>query len=174
MSSATSVILVTLVAYKLLLIGVGVWASRRVASEGDFFLAGARGLGAWTAGLSYAASTSSAWVLLGFTGFVFTQGLVALWLVPGIFGGYVLTWLVMGPRLNAETRERGHLTVVDFLTTDAGRWARAIGLVAAAMILFCFVFYISSQFQAAGNALAEVFGLSATEAVLIGAVVIVL
>lgn len=173
-----SVIIATLIAYKILLLGIGFWASRRVGSEGDFFLADPNkeggGLGAWTAGLSYAASTSSAWVLLGFTGMVFTQGLVALWLVPGIFGGYMITWLVMGPRLHAETRERGHITVVDFLVADAGKWARLIGLVAAALILFCFVFYIAAQFQAAGNALTEVFGISATEAILLGAAVILL
>jgi len=168
-----SIIIATLVAYKILLLGIGFWASRRVDSEGDFFLAG-QSLGPWTAGLSYAASTSSAWVLLGFTGMVFTQGLVALWLVPGIFGGYILTWLVMGPRLNAETRERGHITVIDFLVADAGKWARLIGLVAAALILFCFVFYIAAQFQAAGNALTEVFGMSATEAILLGAAVILI
>ncbi|MEL6687672.1 MAG: sodium/proline symporter [Pseudomonadota bacterium] len=171
--AGNGIIIATLVAYKIILLGVGFWASRRVGSEGDFFLAG-QGLGAWTAGLSYAASTSSAWVLLGFTGMVFTQGLVALWLVPGIFGGYVLTWLVMGPRLNEETREKEHITVIDFLVADAGKWARIIGLVAAALILFCFVFYISSQFQAAGNALTEVFGMSATEAILLGAAVIIL
>jgi sodium/proline symporter len=169
----TSIIIATLVAYKIALLGVGFWASRRVDSEGDFFLAG-QGLGAWTAGLSYAASTSSAWVLLGFTGMVFTQGLIALWLVPGIFGGYVLTWLVMGPRLNAETRECGHITIVDFLVADAGGWARLIGLLAAGLILFCFVFYIAAQFQAAGNALSQVFGMSATESILLGAAVILI
>lgn len=167
------IIIATLVAYKLVLLGIGFWASRRVDSEGDFFLAG-QTIGPWTAGLSYAASTSSAWVLLGFTGLVFTQGFVALWLVPGIFGGYLLTWLVMGPKLNAETRERGHITVIDFLVADAGKWARAIGLIAAALILFCFVFYIAAQFQAAGNALTEVFGMSATEAILLGAIVILI
>ena len=69
------IIIATLIAYKVVLLSVGFWASRRVGSDGDFFLAG-QGLGAWTAGLSYAASTSSAWVLLGFTGMVFSQGLV--------------------------------------------------------------------------------------------------
>ncbi len=175
--SATSIVLITLVAYKVLLLGIGFWASRHVRSENDFFLAGknaGRGLGAWTAGLSYAASTSSAWVLLGFTGAVYSQGVVALWLIPGIFGGYLMTWLVMGPKLNAETASRGHLTIVDFIGADVeDKWRRIIGPVCALMILFCFVFYISSQFQAAGNALTEVFGISAVEAILIGAVVIV-
>ena len=154
----TTIVLWTLIFYKALLLGVGFWASRRVKTESDFFLAG-QGLGAWTAGLSYAASTSSAWVLLGFTGIVYSKGLVGLWLIPGIFGGYILTWLVIGPRLNAETAERGYLTIVDFITSDvAAQWRRRIGIICAAMILFCFVFYISSQFQAAGNALTEVFG----------------
>jgi len=173
--SSTNIVLITLVAYKIILLSVGFWASKRVRTEGDFFLAGQAGLGAWTAGLSYAASTSSAWVLLGFTGLVYAQGMVGLWLIPGIFSGYLLTWLVMGPRLNAETAERGHLTVIDFITGDlAPEWKRIIGIVCALMILFCFVFYISSQFQAAGNALTEVFGVSATEAILLGAAIIVI
>ena len=169
-----STILVTLVIYKLALIAIGLWASRRVSSESDYFLAG-QNMGAGVAGLSYAASTSSAWVLLGFTGAVFSTGLTALWLVPGIFGGYLLTWLVIGPRLNAETRERGHITVVDFVSADAtGSTRRLIRWAMAAIILFCFVVYIASQFQAAGNALADAFPINATEAVLLGAAVIVL
>jgi len=172
--STSMIVLITLIAYKVILLGVGFWASKRVKTEQDFFLAG-QGLGAWTAGLSYAASTSSAWVLLGFTGLVYAQGVVGLWLVPGIFGGYLLTWLVIGPRLNAETSERGYLTVIDFITGDIDEtWKRLIGIVCALMILFCFVFYISSQFQAAGNALTEVFGMSATEAILLGAAVILI
>ncbi len=167
------IILATLVLYKVVLLGVGFWASRRVKTEGDFFLAG-QGLGAWTAGLSYAASTSSAWVLLGFTGIVFTKGVVGLWLVPGIFMGYVMTWLVMGPRLNAETTDKGHITVIDFLKSGLdGNWSRIVGIVCALLILFCFVFYISSQFQAAGNALTEVFGINTTEAIIVGAVIII-
>lgn len=176
--SSTTIVLLTLIIYKLALIGVGLWASRRVKSEQDFFLADhskGGGLGAWVAGLSYAASTSSAWVLLGFTGIVFTQGVVGLWLVPGIFLGYVMTWLVMGPRLHAETTARGHLTIIDFITADmdAG-WKRKVGLICALMILFCFVFYISSQFQAAGNALTEIFGLGTAKSILLGALVIVI
>jgi sodium/proline symporter len=173
----TTIVLITLIAYKIVLLGVGWWASRRVSDESDFFIAGGGkggGLGAWTAGLSYAASTSSAWVLLGFTGIVFTQGAVGLWLVPGIFLGYLMTWLVMGPRLNSGTMAKGHITIVDFITDGmTGKAKRLTGLLCASLILFCFVFYISSQFQAAGNALDEVFGLGVAEAVILGAAVIV-
>ncbi len=166
-------IILTLVFYKLLLLGIGLWASRRVKNEADFFLGG-QGLGPWTAGLSYAASTSSAWVLLGFTGAVYAKGLVALWLLPGVFGGYILTWLVMGKKLNEETAAKGHITIVDFITDGFSPGVKRVtGLVSAAMILFCFVFYISSQFQAAGNAFTSIFGISSTEAIMLGAVIIV-
>ncbi len=171
--STTAIILITLIAYKAVLLGIGFWASRRVNSESDFFLGG-QGLGAWTAGLSYSASTSSAWVLLGFTGIVFTKGVVGLWLVPGIFMGYIMTWSVMGRRLNAETSKHGHITAIDFLKHDLdGNWSRIVGIICALMILFCFVFYISSQFQAAGNALTEVFDMNSAKAIILGAAIII-
>ena len=131
MNGDNLIVLATLIAYKLVLVGVGVWASRRNRTEGDFFLA-SQGLGAWVAGLSYAASTSSAWVLLGFSGFVYANGLSALWMVPGIWGGYVAVWLFFGRRLRAETAERGHVTPTDFLT--AGLADRSRGMHVALLI----------------------------------------
>jgi len=167
-------VLITLVAYKIILLSVGFWASRRVKTESDFFLAG-QGLGAWTAGLSYAASTSSAWVLLGYTGFVFAAGVKALWLIPGIFSGYFLTWYVLGPKLNDATRERGHITIVDFIIGDLDdKWRKAVSITAALMIIFCFIFYVAAQFQAAGNAFTSIFDMGALESVILGAVIIVI
>ena len=91
------------------LIGIGLWASRRVHDAADFLLAG-RKLGPWVAGLSYAASTSSAWVLLGFSGFMFAQGVAALWMLPGIWGGYVAVWLWLGPKIRQETAAQQWVT----------------------------------------------------------------
>jgi len=172
MDSNTQIILITLVVYKLILIAVGVWASRRNKTESDFFLA-SQGVGPWVSGLSYAASTSSAWVLLGFTGFVYANGLSALWMVPGIWGGYIAVWLFFGRRLREETAEKGHLTLTDFITSNiSGPMRRIIAITASVFIVFCFVFYIAAQFGAAATAFETQFGLGATESVLIGAAVV--
>jgi len=175
---STSIVILTLIVYKLALLAIGFWASRNINSESDYFIAGqgaGRGLGALTAGLSYGASTSSAWVLLGYTGFVFTVGVKALWIVPGVFAGYVLTWLVLGPKLNAETETREHVTVVDFLVADIDDgWRKRISYLCALMIIFCFVFYIAAQFQAAGNAFVSIFNMSMLESVVLGAVIIMI
>lgn len=171
--SQTTVIAISLIGYKLVLIMIGLWASRRVHDSTDYLLGG-RNLGPWVAGLSYAASTSSAWVLLGFSGFVFTQGLVALWMLPGIWGGYVIVWLWFGPRLREESRTHGWLTQTDFIAANvAPASRRQIAVLASAMILFCFVFYIAAQFAAAAAAFTSNFDVGFESAVIAGAAIIV-
>lgn len=173
--SEATVILVTLVAYKVLMICVGLWATSRNRNEADFFLGG-RGLGPFVAGLSYAASTSSAWVILGFSGFVFTIGVSALWMVPGIWAGYAVAWLYFGRRLREESRAHQQVTLTDFMLQDAPARTRTKGLatiLAAALVVFCFIFYVAAQLDAAGNALAENFGMSVPSAIVLGAVIVV-
>ncbi|MFW6413387.1 MAG: sodium/proline symporter [Oceanicaulis sp.] len=170
---AAGVVLATLIAYKIVLVAIGVWASRLNRDESDFFLGG-RGLGPWVAGLSYAASTSSAWVLLGFSGFVYAVGVSALWMVPGIWLGYVIVWLWFGPRLRAETAERGHVTASDFMAAEAGSFAVPVRALAGLLVLFTFVFYIAAQFGAAAIAFESQFALARRESVLIGAGVILI
>ncbi|MEL7449629.1 MAG: sodium/proline symporter [Pseudomonadota bacterium] len=168
----STVILITLVAYKLVLIGIGLWASRRMHDETDFFLGG-RKLGAWVAGLSYAASTSSAWVLLGFSGFVFTNGLSALWMLPGIWGGYAVVWLWFGPALRRESKTLGWVTPTEYLSANThGGGRAAINALAAAMIVFCFVFYIAAQFDAAAKAFSSQFAMDYTASITLGAAII--
>jgi sodium/proline symporter len=162
----------TFALYTAALLGVGLWASRRTRSESDFLLAG-RGLGAWVAGLSYASSTSSGWVFIGFTGFVYANGVSALWIVPGIWAGYAGVWLLLGPGVRADAARAGHVTATDLLaagTTGAAR--RAIVWTASALVLFCFTFYIAAQFQAAGVAFASTFDIDLRIAVLVGAAII--
>lgn len=168
----TNVILVTLIAYKLILIGIGLWASRRVHNEADFLLGG-RQLGPWVAGLSYAASTSSAWVLLGFTGFLFTRGVSALWMLPGIWGGYVAVWLWLGPKLRQQAADNDWITPTEFLCANLdARSARRIVVLISALILFCFMFYIAAQFDAAAAAFASNFAMGKASSLVLGATII--
>lgn len=168
----SSVILVTLIVYKLALLGIGVWSRRRVHDNTDFLLGG-RNLGPWVAGLSYAASTSSAWVLLGFSGFVFSFGAAALWMVPGIWGGYIVMWLWFGPRIRSESKANRWVTPSDFLCANLEpRQAFRIAAVSACLIAFCFIFYIAAQFDAAATAFTVNFDLDHSASLLLGAGII--
>ena len=165
----TGAVLVTLVIYNALLIGVGLWASGRNRSVEDFFLAG-RGLGPWVAAISASASSSSAWTLLGVSGAAYAWGLPALWLFPATVGGFLLNWAWVAPRLQRLAREEGAVTLSEVVAPSGIGDLRQIILRAAALIIvFCFVFYIASQFEAAGKAFESVFGLSKETSILVGA-----
>jgi len=165
----TGAVLVTLVIYNALLIGVGLWARGRNRSVEDFFLAG-RGLGPWVAAISASASSSSAWTLLGVSGAAYAWGLPALWLFPATVGGFLLNWAWVAPRLQRLAREEGAITLSEVVAPSGIGDLRQIILRAAALIIvFCFVFYIASQFEAAGKAFESVFGLSKETSILVGA-----
>jgi sodium/proline symporter len=167
-------VLATLLAYQVTLLAIGLWASRRTSDDTDFFLGGRR-LGPWVAAISASASSSSAWTLLGVSGAAFTWGLSALWLFPATVSGFVVNWLWVGPRLMRMSRERGSVTLTEFLAdTPEGVARGAITRFASGAILIAFLFYIASQFQGAGNAFAASFGLSANTGIAIGAAIVVL
>lgn len=163
----------TLVAYLVVLLGVGVWAQRRVGDTSDFHLAGRR-LGPVVAALSASASSSSAWTLLGVSGAAYAWGLSAMWLVPAVVSGFAINWYLVAPRLQRRSRDGDTLTLVQFLAegidTRAARRLRRIG---AAIILFCFAFYVAAQFQAAGTAISTALPISTTTAMIAGAIVVV-
>lgn len=165
--------LITLLAYAALLVGVSLWAGRKAGSEASSFLLGGRSLGPWVSGLSYAATTSSAWVLLGYSGFVYAVGPSALWMLPGILLGYAAIWLFAGPVLQRASRNNDQLTLTAFLTETAGpKIARLIRISATLMIAFCFSYYIASQFQGAGVAFNDLFGINMASGIILGAIII--
>jgi len=166
-------ILVTLLTYKAILILIGFWASRRTHDDADFFLGG-RKLGGWVAALSASASSSSAWTLLGVSGAAYAWGISALWLFPATVSGFLINWLWVAPRLMPMSRAQNSLTLTEFVAGEREHplYPTVIRLSSVA-IVFSFMFYVASQFQAAGHAFASSFGLSETLSIVIGAAIIV-
>ena len=161
-----------LIGYQIVLVGIGLWARSRSASHDDFLIGGRR-MGALVASLSYAAGASSAWSILGVTGIAYTQGLAAVWLLPGTITGHIVAWFFIAPRLRRLAAEKRYVTLTDFLVEGLeGRDRRAAVAIASAAILFCFSFYVAAQFQGAGTTLAASFDVSATTAVVVGAAII--
>ncbi len=164
--------LATLVAYQVLMLGIGWWASKRNRDSEDYYLGG-RKLGPVVAALSASASSSSAWSLLGVSGAAFTWGLPAIWLIPATVSGFLINWYLIAPRLQARSRENGALTLTEFIAGPPGDPARtAVMRLGAVVIIFSFTFYIAAQFQAAGTTFASVLGVGQSTAILVGAAVV--
>ena len=170
--TSDATVIVTLIAYKVVLLGIGLWAYRRSQDPGEYFLGGRR-IGAWVTSISSSASAASAWTLLGVSGFAFLEGPPAVWLCGGVILGYAINWFWIGPRLREMAESSGALTLTELLLGDGDDLLRRVSRkVASLIILVSFVFYVAAQFQAAGHAFSEALGLDADTSIVLGAAVI--
>jgi len=166
------VVLITLVVYKLSLIAIGVWASKRTSDSSDFFLGG-RGLGPFVAALSYSSSAASAWVLLGLTGIAYRYGISTICVALGSISSMFVMWFWVAPRLMKFSREHNHITLTDIIIHQTeGRVRRNIVWVSSLIIVFSFIFYIAAQFQGAGTTFATTFDMSMQSSIMLGALII--
>lgn len=170
----TTLVILTLLVYKVVLIGIGLWASRRNSDEEDFFLGG-RGLGPVVAAISYSSSASSAWTLLGLSGAAYVLGLQVIWIAAGSVFGMLVAWFWVGERLMRFSRQHRYITMTDFLAHEAGgRVRNAIVGVTSLIVIVTFAFYVAAQFQGAGNTFASTFDMGMTESILLGATIIMI
>ena len=65
-----TIIMVEFVLYLILMVIIGYWVSRKAKTHEDFMLGGKQ-LPGWALAFSERATGESAWLLLGYTGFVF-------------------------------------------------------------------------------------------------------
>ena len=165
-----SIILITLILYKVVLVAIGFWASKRTHSTEDFFIGG-KTLGPWVAAVSSSASASSAWSLLGVSGAAYVMGYSALWLFPAVIGGYIFNWLWLAPRIYKLGEKTGAVTLTELLS-GKDSWSRPIVYLATFAIVFSFSFYIAAQFQAAGGTFANSFNMDAQSAIILGTLII--
>lgn len=163
----STAILAALVAYLAGLLALGVVAQRRTRDSSDFYLGG-RTLGPWVAALAANASSSSAWSLVGTSGFAYQHGLVALWLLPGCVGGFVLNWWLVAPRLRAQTGAA--ITLTEFFAGPPGAPGhKPIAVFASLLTIASLATYVAAQMQAAGSAFTHAFDADLRVGILIGA-----
>lgn len=167
----STAILVTLIAYLVGLLMLG-WIARARTKDAAGFYLGGKTLGPWVAALAGNASSSSAWSLVGTSGFAYLHGLGALWLLPGCIGGFLLNWLVVAPRLRSATGSA--ITLTEWLAGPPGTpLRREITIVSSLLTLGSLLVYVAAQMQAAGTAFTHAFPLSAAVGITIGAAITV-
>ena len=171
---ANSQILITIIVYNFLLIAIGFWAKKRTSNQDDFYLGG-RSLGPFVAALSASASSSSAWSLLGVSGAAYVWGLSAVWLLPGVLVGYVISWTWVAPRLMEISQKTGAVTLPELLFGDFNQKEKTILLRLTTIIITCsLIVYVAAQFQGAGTAFSNTLGISQDLSIIIGALVILI
>ena len=116
---------VLLLIYAGLLVGAGLWVSRRVRVSGDFFVAG-RALPGAMVFVTLLAANIGAGSTVGAAGLGYRHGLSAWWWSGSAAIGCLVLGLVVAPRMHRLAKEHGFFTVGDFLEWRFDRSVRVL------------------------------------------------
>ncbi|WP_261623040.1 sodium/proline symporter PutP [Nesterenkonia marinintestina] len=156
------------------MLAIGYYAYRRTDDTEDYMLAGRR-LRPTTAALSAGASDMSGWLMMGLPGAVYASGLIEAWIAIGLTVGAWLNWKFVAPRLRSYTEVANNsITIPSFFEARFKTGNHSLRLIAGAVILGFFTFYVSSGLVAGGEFFRLAFGLDYTTGMLIVAGVTVL
>lgn len=156
-----------IIAYIGLQLGVGVYVSRKILSESDYFLSG-RSLGIVLATASIAATWFGAEACLSSSGLVFANGLSGGRADPF---GYAICLLVMGVLLATRLWKGQFLTLGDLFRR---RFGIAVEKVAVVLMIPTSLLWAAAQIRAFGQVLAVSSGTESTVGMAIATGVVIL
>ncbi|MBQ9956651.1 MAG: sodium/proline symporter PutP [Ruminococcus sp.] len=174
MTSNQIAMLVTILVYLAVMVGVGIWSSRKTKNVGDFYLGG-RKLGPIVTAMSAEASDMSGWLLMGLPGVAYLTGLAeASWTAIGLAIGTYVNWLIVAKRLRTYTQMCGNsITIPDFFANRYRDKSKVLMCVSALIILIFFVPYTASGFAACGKLFSTLFGINYHTAMIVSAIIII-
>lgn len=171
--TATGLIMLTIIAYLAVMVGVGVYWSKKNNDASDFYLGG-RKLGPFVTAMSAEASDMSGWLLMGIPGLAYLSGIAdPLWTVIGLGIGTYINWLIVAKRIRTYTHHVNAITLPDFFSRRYHDDKNILMCIAALVIIIFFIPYTASGFAACGKLFSSIFDIGYVPAMLIGAVVIV-
>lgn len=148
-------IYVILIAYLLLMLGIGIYCRRKTSSVSDFVLGG-RSLGGWFTAFAYGTSYFSAVVFIGYAGqFGWSYGVSAAWIgIGNAVIGSAMAWLILGKRTRIISKYLNASTMPEYFEK---RYSSKSLKIVSAIIVFVFLIpYTASVY----NGLSRLFGMA--------------
>jgi len=162
--------LAVIVLYFVVLIGIGSWASKKIKNTEDYIVAG-RSLGFWVFTILIVCSICSGMSLLGVSGFGYASGWPGIW--EQIFVPLAASFCIIffGVKLHTLGRERGYMTIQDYLADrfESPREVRALAAVSGIVVS---LIYLVGQYAAISIVLVWLFAIPHWQALLISGVII--
>ncbi len=166
----TWIALFLIIMYFALLLGIGVWAARKIKTSEDYILAG-RSLGFWIFLLLLITSICSGVTLIGGSGMGYTYGWPSIWDQIFVPLSAVFCIIFFGSKLNLIGQKRGIVTLEDYfsLRYENNRELRTLSAVIGILISLV---YLIGQYTAISIVLVWLFGIAHWQALLIAAAII--
>ncbi|WP_440959454.1 sodium/proline symporter PutP [Oceanicaulis sp. LC35] len=152
--------LVSLGAYFVLMLGIGLYAYKKSTDDVSGYMLGGRQLHPAVGALSAGASDMSGWMLMGLPGAVYVSGLGAAWIAVGLVIGAYFNYLLVAPRLRVYTEVADDaITIPDYFEKRFHDNTRVLRILSSVVIVIFFTLYTSSGVVAGGKLFEASFGL---------------
>ena len=171
MTELSGIIAVVFIIYFMIMLTIGWLASRQTRSPSDFFLAN-RSLKAWVTAISSTASSESAWAVLGTVGLSYTEGLSAIWFLPGCLMGYMINWFFIAEKIRKQSKESKAVTLSDYIENHFNDEKHVLRLISVVIIFSCMMAYVAAQLTAIGKTFDAIFGVPHILSVSVGGMLV--
>ena len=158
---------IVLAVYFIILMGIGIFASRRITDIRDYYVGGKK-LGYWIAALSARATGESGWLLIGVTGMGAMMGVSAYWIVVGEVLGVYLSWQFLAKKFKIATDKYDSITVPDYLVSRFGSTSNTLRIISATALSLFVVIYVSAQIDITGKTFESFLNINYYTGILIG------
>ncbi len=173
MNEQTIYMAISIIAYLLIVLVIGIKFSKSNNTVSDFYLGG-RKLGPIVTAMSAEASDMSSYLLMGVPGVAFISGLSeASWTAIGLAIGTYINWLIVAKRLRNYSQLTNSITIPDFFSDRFKDDKRILSIIAAIVIIIFFIPYTASGFAACGKLFGTLFEIEYHTAMIISAIVII-
>lgn len=150
---------ISLGAYLVLMLGIGLYAWKKSTSNVSEFMLGGRQLHPAVAALSAGASDMSGWMLMGLPGAVYLAGFSAAWIAVGLLLGAWANYVFVAPRLRIYTEVADDaITIPDYFEKRFDDTSRKLRVIASIVIVVFFTLYTSAGLVAGGKLFEASFG----------------
>jgi len=153
-----------IIAYLVVLIGVGAYRSKLVRNQDDFMVAGRNLSAKVLVGTLLATWIGSGSIIAG-AGLSYDRGFSALWFHGGVWAALIIMYFVAG-----RARAFAQYTVPDILEARYNKWARVLGTI---VTVIAYTAIVSYQFRAGGMVLNLVTGISVEQGIIITAIFVI-
>lgn len=143
---------VSLAIYFLMMIAIGVYASFKQKNNVEGYMLGGRNLSPAVAALSAGASDMSGWLLLGLPGYMYSSGIVSLWIAVGLTIGAFANYILVAPRLRVYTEVADNaITLPDFFANRFEDKSHMLRMGSAIVIILFFTVYTAASLVGGGK-----------------------
>lgn len=165
---------VGLIAYLILMVGIGIYYKKKSEGSVGAFLIGERKLPWWWGAISERASAMSGWWTLGFPGMGASGGPTNMFWGWSCSVGAFLNWHTLSRRLRKLSGYYNANTIPDLFSSRFRDKSNVVRIVSSAIIIVFMTTYMTSQLVGMGKTFGIVFGWEYSTGIIVGMVITML